>query len=94
MLPLLAVSRAWQAALRRQPPAAPLVALLAGLNERLGSQWGAFVSAQVAAVEQYEGRSKMGLQQGEGARVMALLLALRAELAALACRDLRSHMHA
>lgn len=66
LLPLLAVARGWRAVLAPQPPAAPLVTLLNSLCDRLQQQWTAFSSNQLAAVEQYEGRSKMGLQQGEG----------------------------
>lgn len=65
MLPMLALTRAWQAALAGQPPAAPLVTLLGQLNDKLGQQWVAWGNTQLAAVEAYEGRSKMGLQQGE-----------------------------
>jgi hypothetical protein len=64
MLPLLALTRAWQAALSGQPTAQPLLTLLAGLNDRLGQQWVVWGTQQLAAVDQYEGRSKMGLQQG------------------------------
>jgi hypothetical protein len=64
MLPLLGLTRAWQAALSGQPTAQPLLALLAGLNDRLGQLWVAWGNQQLAAVDQYEGRSKMGLQQG------------------------------
>jgi hypothetical protein len=65
MLPMLATTRAWQSALAQQAPAQPLATLLAQLNDRLGQQWITFGNNQLAAVEQYEGRSKMGLQQGD-----------------------------
>lgn len=62
---MLALTRAWQAALSGQPTAQPLLAMLGGLNDRLGQQWVVWGNQQLAAVDQYEGRSKMGLQQGE-----------------------------
>lgn len=65
MLPMLAVTRGWQSALANQAPAAPLSTLLSQLNDRLGQQWITFGNMQLASVEQYEGRSKMGLQQGD-----------------------------
>jgi hypothetical protein len=64
-LPLLALSRAWQAQLSGQAAARPLVVLMAALSDKLQGQWVGFIQAQAAAVEQYDGRSKMGLQQGE-----------------------------
>lgn len=64
ILPMLALTRGWQAALCPQPPSQPLVSLLSGLADRLQQQWLGFSASQLAAVEQYDGRSKMGLQQG------------------------------
>lgn len=65
LLPLLAITLAWQQRLASKPHAAPLAALVGSLGDKLRSQWGAFVAGQVAAVEQYDSRSKMGLQQGK-----------------------------
>jgi hypothetical protein len=67
LLPLLATSHAWQQRLSLQPHAAPLAAMLVSLLGKLQGHWGSFCAGQVAAVEQYDSRSKMGLQQGEAA---------------------------
>lgn len=72
MLPLLALCRAWQEQLAGQAPARPLVILMSSLCDRLQGQWVAFVNAQAASIEQYEGRSKMGLQQGKPGQLMAV----------------------
>jgi hypothetical protein len=40
------------------------VTLLAGVTERLQGLWSGFVQEEVQVVEQYEGRSKMMIQQG------------------------------
>uniref|UniRef100_A0A383WIL7 Exocyst complex component Sec3 C-terminal domain-containing protein n=1 Tax=Tetradesmus obliquus TaxID=3088 RepID=A0A383WIL7_TETOB len=64
LLPLLATALAWQQHLAAQPAAAPLAALLESLAGKLRGAWGSFCAGQVAAVEQYDSRSKMGLQQG------------------------------
>ncbi|WIA41754.1 hypothetical protein OEZ86_009092 [Tetradesmus obliquus] len=63
LLPLLATALAWQQHLAAQPAAAPLAALLESLAGKLRGAWGSFCAGQVAAVEQYDSRSKMGLQQ-------------------------------
>jgi hypothetical protein len=64
LLPLLATTAAWQQRLAAQPYAAPLAAMLGSLAGKLKGQWASFTAGQVAAVEQYDSRSKMGLQQG------------------------------
>jgi hypothetical protein len=67
LLPLLATTHAWQQRLSVQPHAAPLAAMLGSLLGKFRGHWGSFCAGQVAAVEQYDSRSKMGLQQGERA---------------------------
>lgn len=64
LLPLLAVARSWQQRLGSKPHAAPLLTLLGNVCTRVQGHWGAFKAAQLTAVEQYDARSKMGLQQG------------------------------
>jgi hypothetical protein len=72
-VPMLATTRVWLARLRGRPaaagrrpppPAAPLAAALAAAERRLVGNWAAHVGAQAAAVDAYDGRSKMGLQAG------------------------------
>jgi hypothetical protein len=71
LLPLLATTYAWQQRLSVQPHAAPLAAMLGSLLGKLRGHWGSFCAGQVAAVEQYDSRSKMGLQQGGCAIIAA-----------------------
>eukprot|EP00879_Flechtneria_rotunda_P017444 GHRR01018282.1.p1 GENE.GHRR01018282.1~~GHRR01018282.1.p1 ORF type:complete len:957 (+),score=419.42 GHRR01018282.1:262-3132(+) len=64
LLPALAITRAWQRRLQDHPASASLVAVLAGLCDKLQQQWASFAASQVTAIEHYDGRSKMSLQQG------------------------------
>jgi hypothetical protein len=73
-VPLLATTRAWRARLRARPAAGPLGGHLAAAEQRLTAHWAAFVSAQAAAVDAYDGRSKIGLQGGEPFGVAGPLL--------------------
>lgn len=65
LLPLLAITRSWQQRLSGKPHAFPLASQLTALAVKIQGHWVSFKSAQIAAIEQYEARSKMGLQQGE-----------------------------
>jgi hypothetical protein len=82
LLPLLATTHAWQQRLSLQPHAAPLAAMLGSLLGKLQGHWGGFCAGQVAAVEQYDSRSKMGLQQG---KCNTTKITLQVQLTGAAC---------